>query len=66
MRHHQASHKAEIFSLHTSADAFVSEKAATMDKVELVKSPHGAWPVGHYTPLFLKEDFAIIKDILTR
>lgn len=63
---HGDAHKAEIYSLHTSADAFVSEKAATMENVKLVKSPHGAWPIGHYTPLFLKEDFAIIKDILTR
>ena len=63
---HADGHKAEIYSLHTSADAFVSEKAATMENVQLVKSPHGAWPIGHYTPLFLKEDFAIIKDILTR
>ncbi len=63
---HTAEHKAEIYSLHTSADAFVSEKAATMHKVELVKSPHGAWPVGHYTPLFLKEDFKIIQGILLR
>lgn len=63
---HTNEHKTEIYSLHTSADAFVSEKAATMENVKLVKSPHGAWPIGHYTPLFLKEDFAIIKDILTR
>ncbi len=63
---HDGQHQAEIYSLHTDADAFVSETAATMDKVELVKSPHGVWPAGHYTPLFLKEDFKLIKEILLK
>jgi triacylglycerol lipase len=63
---HAGPESTEVYSLHTSADAFVSESAATMDSAELVKSPHGAWPMGHYTPLFLKQDFNIVKDILLR
>ncbi|MBL8032691.1 MAG: alpha/beta fold hydrolase [Leptospiraceae bacterium] len=63
---HDNNHKAEIYSLHTSADAFVEESAARLDKASLVKSPHGVWPIGHYTPLFLKQDFAVIKEILER
>lgn len=63
---HDEKHKAEIYSLHTDADAFVSESAATMSDVKLVKSPHGVWPAGHYTPLFLKEDYHLIKDILLK
>lgn len=63
---HDRKHKAEIYSLHTDADAFVSENAATMGEAKLVKSPHGVWPAGHYTPLFLKEDFKLIKEILLK
>lgn len=57
-------HKAEIFSLHAAADAFVTESSAMLEGAKLVKSQNGFWPAGHYTPLFLKEDFAVIKDIL--
>lgn len=60
----QKGDKTKIFSLHTSADAFVSENAAKLEGATLVKSPHGLWPTGHYTPLFLKKDFSIIRDIL--
>jgi triacylglycerol lipase len=63
---HDAEHQAEIYSLHTSADAFVSEEAANLKGAQLVKSPHGVWPAGHYTPLFLQEDYRLIKEILTK
>lgn len=63
---HDGEHEAEIYSLHTDADAFVPENAASLHKAELVKSPHGVWPAGHYTPLFLKEDFQIIKNLLLK
>lgn len=63
---HDTDHEAEIYSLHTDADAFVPEHAASLHKAELVKSPHGFWPAGHYTPLFLKEDFQIIKNLLLK
>lgn len=63
---HDADHQAEIYSLHTSADAFVSEDTANLKGATLVKSPHGVWPAGHYTPLFLKEDFHMIQEILSK
>lgn len=63
---HDAEHQAEIYSLHTSADAFVSEEAAALKGARLVKSPHGVWPAGHYTPLFLPQDYSLIKEILVK
>ncbi len=63
---HDAAHQAEIYSMHTSADAFVSEEAANLKGAQLVKSPHGIWPAGHYTPLFLPQDYTLIKEILNR
>jgi len=57
-------HEAEIYSVHASADAFVTESSATLAGAKLIKSEHGFWPAGHYTPLFLQKDFELIRDIL--
>lgn len=59
-------HQAEIYSVHASADAFVTEHSATLPGAKLVKSEHGFWPAGHYTPLFLHKDFQLIHDILRK
>lgn len=63
---HDWKHEAEIYSLHTDADAFVPEHAAALSDAIMVKSPHGFWPAGHYTPLILKEDFYIVRDLLLK
>jgi triacylglycerol lipase len=63
---HDWQHEAEIYSLHTDADAFVPEHSAALRDAILVKSPHGFWPAGHYTPLILKEDFFIVRDLLLK
>lgn len=59
-------HSAEMYSFHASADAFVSENAARLEGATMIKSENGFWPAGHYTPLFLKQDFTLIKDILLK
>ncbi len=56
----------EVVSILARGDLFVTKKSAHLRGSKLILSPHGDWPLGHYSPIIYRRNYEIIKEELLR